>query len=133
MVHLEKENFIGKKALEQDFMNGVARQLVGVELDWTDVEALYERYGLTPAAPSQASRVAVPVYSGEKQVGRATTTSWSPILKKMIALASVETEYARLGTQLQMEITIEAIRLKTNVKVTALPFFNPARKTATPV
>jgi aminomethyltransferase len=77
--------------------------------------------------------VAVPVYSGEKQVGRATTTSWSPILKKMIALASVETEYARLGTQLQMEITIEAIRLKTNVKVTALPFFNPARKTATPV
>jgi hypothetical protein len=32
-----------------------------------------------------------------------------------------------------MEITIEAIRLKTNVKVTTLPFFNPARKTATPV
>jgi aminomethyltransferase len=66
-------------------------------------------------------------------VGKATTTSWSPILKKMIALASVETEHAKLGTQLQMEITIEAIRLKTNVSVTALPFFNPARKTATPV
>jgi hypothetical protein len=32
-----------------------------------------------------------------------------------------------------MEITIEAIRLKTNVKVASLPFFNPARKTATPV
>jgi hypothetical protein len=32
-----------------------------------------------------------------------------------------------------MEITIEAIRLKTNVKVTTLPFFNPPRKTATPV
>jgi len=133
MVHLEKENFIGKRALEQDFMNGVARQLVGVEVDWTDVEALYERYGLTPAAPSQASRVAVPLYAGEKQVGKATTTSWSPILKKMIALASVETEHAKLGTQLQMEITIEAIRLKTNVKVVPVPFFNPARKTATPV
>jgi len=53
-------------------------------------------------------------------------------LKKMIALASVEIEYSKLGTQLQMEITIEAIRLKTNVKVIALPFFNPARKTATP-
>jgi glycine cleavage system aminomethyltransferase T len=51
----------------------------------------------------------------------------------MIALASVETEHSKLGNQLQMEITIEAIRLKTNVKVTALPFFNPARKTATPV
>ena len=51
----------------------------------------------------------------------------------MIALASLETEYAKPGTPLQMEITIEAIRLKANVKVAPLPFFNPARKTATPV
>jgi aminomethyltransferase len=94
---------------------------------------LYERYGLTPAAPSQASRVSVPLYSGDKQVGKATTTSWSPILKKMIALASVETQHAKVGTQLQMEVTIEAARLKTNVKVVPMPFFNPARKTATPV
>jgi aminomethyltransferase len=133
MVHLGKENFIGKRALERDAKDGVPRQLVGVEVDWTDVEALYERYGLTPAAPSQASRVAVPLYAGDQHIGKATTTSWSPILKKMIALASVETEHSKLGTQLQMEITIEAIRLKTNVKVTALPFFNPPRKTATPV
>jgi aminomethyltransferase len=130
MVHLEKENFIGKRALEQDAKNGVSRQLVGLEVDWTEVEALYERYGLTPAAPSAASRVAVPIYSGEKQVGKATTTSWSPILKKLIALASVETDHSKPGTTLQMEITIEAIRLKTNVKVTTLPFFNPPRKTA---
>src|SRR5205823_3444576 len=82
---------------------------------------------------SQASRVPVPVYSGDKQVGKATTTSWSPVLKKMIALASVETEHAKPGTSLQIEITIEAIRLKTNVKATGLPFFNPPRKTATPV
>jgi glycine cleavage system aminomethyltransferase T len=54
-------------------------------------------------------------------------------LKKLIALASVESEYSKPGTKLQMEITIEAIRLKTNVIVTTLPFFNPARKTATPV
>jgi len=73
------------------------------------------------------------VYSGDKQVGKATTTTWSPTLKKMIALASVGTEHAQPGTPLQMEVTIEAIRLKTNVKVVNLPFFNPARKTATPV
>jgi aminomethyltransferase len=133
MVHLEKENFIGKRALEQDAKNGVPRQLVGLEVDWTDVESLYERYGLTPAAPSAASRVAVPIYSGEKQVGKATTTSWSPILKKLIALASIETEHSKPGTQLQMEITIEAIRLKANVKVSKLPFFNPPRKTVAPV
>ena len=77
--------------------------------------------------------MAVPVYSGEKQVGKATTTSWSPTLKKMIALASLETEYSKPGTALQMEVTIEAIRLKTNVEVRTLPFFNPPRKTASPV
>ena len=133
MVHLEKENFIGKRALERTVKNGVRRQLAGLQVDWTNVEALYERYGLTPAAPSQASRVAVPVYSGDQQVGKATTTTWSPTLKKMIALASIQTECSKPGTQLQMEITIEAIRLKANVQVTTLPFFNPPRKTATPV
>ena len=133
MVHLEKQNFIGKRALERHAKNGVPRQLAGLVVDWTDVEQLYERYGLTPAAPAQASRVAVPVYSGEKQVGKATTTTWSPTLKKMIALASLEKESAEPGKPLQMEITIEAMRLKANVKVTTLPFFNPPRKTATPV
>ena len=64
--------------------------------------------GLTPAAPSQASRVAVPVYCGEKQVGKATTTTWSPVLKKMIALASVDTDHSKIGARVQMEITIEA-------------------------
>ena len=133
MVHLEKENFIGKRALERDAKQGVPRQLVGLEVDWTDVERLYERYGLTPAAPAQASRVAVPVYSGEKQVGKATTTTWSPTLKKMIALASLETAHSKPGTALEMEVTIEAMRLKANAKVTTLPFFHPPRKTETPV
>jgi aminomethyltransferase len=133
MVHLNKENFIGKAALEQDQRQGVARQFVGLEIDWTEVEARYETFGLTPAAPTQASRVAVPVYCGEKQVGRATSTTWSPVLKKMIALASIETSHAKPGTRLQMEITIEAIRQKVTAKIVKMPFFNPARKTAVPV
>ncbi len=133
MVHLNKENFIGRAALEQDQKQGVARQFVGLEIDWTEVEARYETFGLTPAAPSQASRVAVPVYCGEKQVGKATSTTWSPVLKKMIALASIETSHSKLGTRLQIEITIEAIRQKVTAKIVKMPFFNPARKTAVPV
>jgi aminomethyltransferase len=133
MVHLNKENFIGKAALEQDQKQGVARQFVGLEIDWTQVEERYEKFGLTPAAPSQASRVAVPVYCGEKQVGKATSTTWSPVLKKMIALASIETSHAKLGTRLQIEITIEAIHQKVTAKIVKLPFFNPARKMAVPV
>ena len=133
MVHLNKENFIGKAALEHDHKQGVTRQFVGLEIDWTEVEARYETFGLTPAAPSQASRVAVPVYCGEKQVGKATSTTWAPVLKKMIALASIETSHAKLGTRLQIEITIEAIRQKVTAKIVKMPFFNPARKTAVPV
>jgi aminomethyltransferase len=132
MVHLEKENFVGKAVLECDHQKGAARQLVGLELDWTEVEARYDKFGLTPAAPTQASRVAVPVYRG-KQVGKATSTTWSPVLKKMIALASIESPHAQLGTKLQMEITIEAIRQKVTAKVVKLPFFSPPRKTAVPV
>ncbi len=133
MVHLNKENFIGKAALAQDEKNGVARQFVGLEIDWTEVEERYEKFGLTPAAPSQASRVAVPLYVGDKQVGKATSTTWSPVLKKMIALGSVETAHAEIGAKLQLEITIEAIHQKVTAKVVKIPFFNPPRKTAVPV
>jgi aminomethyltransferase len=133
MVHLEKENFIGKRALRDDQENGVARQLVGLEVDWVEVEEQHDKFGLTPPAPTQASRVSVPVYSGNTQVGRATTTAFSPLLKKLIALASVETSHSKPGTKLQMELTIEAQRLKTSATVVKLPFFNPPRKTAVPV
>jgi aminomethyltransferase len=133
MVHLDKENFIGKRALIRDQEQGVARQLVGLEVDWVEVEEQFDKFGLSPAAPSQASRVAVPVYANDKQVGKATTTAFSPLLKKLIALASVSTEYAAPGSKLQMELTIEAQRKKTTATVVPLPFFNPKRKTAVPV
>jgi aminomethyltransferase len=133
MVHLDKENFIGKRALARDHKDGVPRQLVGLEVDWVEVEDQFDKFGLSPAAPSQASRVAVPIYSNDKYVGKATTTAFSPLLKKLIALASVGTEYSKPGTKLQMELTIEAQRKQTTATVVPLPFFNPKRKTATPV
>jgi aminomethyltransferase len=80
-----------------------------------------------------ASRVAVPVFKEGIQVGKATTTTWSPVLKRMIALATVRREYARPGTRLQFEITVEAVRHHVRATVVKTPFFNPKRKTATPV
>ncbi|MGZ4872637.1 MAG: aminomethyltransferase family protein, partial [Candidatus Angelobacter sp.] len=73
MVHLDKENFVGKAALARQQKDGVGRQLVGLEMDWVEIEERYEKFGLTPAAPAQASRVHVPVYLGGKQVGKATS------------------------------------------------------------
>ena len=132
MVHLEKEHFIGRAALTAEHKRGPVRQLVGLEIDWSDVERLYEEVGLAPQAPNIASRVAVPVFRRGAQVGKATSTTWSPLLKKMIALASVRSAYAAPETELQMEYTVEAVRHKVGARVVPLPFFNPPRKTATP-
>jgi aminomethyltransferase len=134
LVSLDKaEPFVGRKALRDlRRRGGPSKRLVGLELDWADMERAHERFGLTPSVPAAASRQSVPVYRGERQIGKATSTTWSPTLKKMIALASVETPLAAPGTLLMMEVTVEAHRLKAGARVVPLPFFNPPRKTAVP-
>jgi len=132
MVHLDKQSFIGRAPLAEEARRGPVRQLVGLLIDWSDVEARFEEAGLPPHVPATASRAAVPLYKGVRQVGRATSTTWSPTIKKMIALASVESRYAAPGTRLQIEVTVEAVRRSAGATVVALPFFNPPRKTAVP-
>jgi aminomethyltransferase len=130
LVDLKKENFVGHDALVEEAKNdGPARLLVGLEVNWSEVEALYEKIGMAPQVPATASRVAVPVYRGGRQVGKATSTTWSPTLKRMIALASVSRESATLGATLSMELTVEATRKTVSAKIVPLPFFNPPRKT----
>ncbi len=133
LVHYEKENFIGRDALRKEKQIGPKRLLVGLEVDWNEVEALFERKGLAPQTPATASRVHVPVYKGHDQIGKATSTTWSPLLKQLIALASVSPRHAQPGTRLHIEMTVEAVRYKVAAKVRELPFFSPARKTKTPV
>ena len=133
LVDLKKENFVGREALVQEKKKGPERALVGLEINWNEVEALYDKLKMAPQVPTMASRVAVPIYRGGRQVGKATSTTWSPTLKKMIALASVSRESSSLGATLSMEMTVEAVRHTVSAKVVALPFFNPPRKTAVPV
>src|SRR5215470_5296188 len=133
LVDLKKESFVGHDALAAEAKRGgPARQLVGLEVNWTEVEALYEKIGMPPQVPATASRVAVPVYRNGRQVGKATSTTWSPTLKRMIALASVSKESAAPGSALSMELTVEAARKTVSAKIVPLPFFNPPRKTAAP-
>jgi aminomethyltransferase len=133
LVDLKKENFVGREALAREAKTGAERALVGLEINWNEVETLYDRLKMAPQVPSMASRVAVPVFRRGRQVGKATSTTWSPTLKKMIALASVSREGSTAGTMLSMEMTVEAVRHTVSAKIVALPFFNPPRKTAVPV
>jgi aminomethyltransferase len=133
VVDLKKEHFIGRQALEEENRRGAKRLLMGLDINWEDVERLYDAVGLGPQVQSTASRSPVPVYRGGLQVGKATSTTWSPTLKKMIALASLNREHAAAGLELQMELTVEAVRHKVRAATRELPFFNPPRKMATPV
>jgi aminomethyltransferase len=132
LVSLEKGRFIGQQALAREHATGSQRQIVGLEIDWSAVERIYENLGLAPAVGATASRTAVPIYRGGRQVGKATTTTWSPVLKRMIALATIDRPHFATGTVLEMEMTVEAVRHRVPATVVATPFFNPSRKTATP-
>ena len=130
LVHLDKEKFVGREALMKERSAGHAREIVGLEIDWPSVEGIYEEIGLPPTMPATASRVAVPVYKNGTQVGKATSTTWSPTLKKLIALGTVKRDYAKPGARLEMEMTVEAVRHRVAANVVKTPFFNPKRKTA---
>ena len=133
LVHIEKNRFIGQAALIAEKKQGHPREIIGLEVDWPEVEKLYEDVGLPPAVSPIASRVAVPVFKDGVQVGKATSSTWSPTLKRMIALATVRREHTTAGTSLQFEITVEARRHRVGARVVKTPFFNPKRKTATPI
>ena len=133
LVALDKGRFVGQEALRREAKEGPAREIVGLELSWNAVEAIYEKLNLAPQIPAVASRVSVPMYREGAQVGKATSTTWSPTLKKMIALATVARGYNAIGTKLEMEVTVEAVRHRVPATVVKMPFFNPPRKTATPV
>ena len=132
LVNLDKGRFIGQQSLRDEQRRGHARQVVGLEIEWTEVERIYEQLGLPPTVGATASRIAVPVYRGGRQVGKATSTTWSPVLKKMIALATIDRPHFADGTVLQIEVTVEAVRHQVSAKVVPTPFFNPRRKMATP-
>jgi aminomethyltransferase len=129
----DRPAFIGQQALLREQETGQRWDLVGLELDWAELAALYGSYGLPPHLAPSASRDPVPVYNGAgKQVGQATSHTWSPHLKKYIALAQVRQGNAAIGTQLQIEHTVEFERRRVTATVVERPFFDPARKKSTP-
>jgi len=133
LVNLDKNPFVGQQALVRESKRALRKQIIGLEVDWIEVERYYEAVGLPPAVSAIASRVAVPVFKNDKQIGKATSTTWSPVLKKMIGLATLQSEFAKPGSNVEIEITVEAVRHRVGARVARTPFYNPKHKTATPV
>jgi aminomethyltransferase len=124
-------DFVGRRALlAEHAAGGPPRRLVGLQLEWGDIERRFAERGLPPGIGAEVSREPVPVYAGARQIGRVTSTGWSPTLKQMLALASVPARFEAPGTRLQVEWSVEGYRGLVGATVVGLPFFDPPRKRA---
>ncbi len=88
LVNLEMpKNFIGRKFLEKQCKEGIQKKLVGIEMKGraiarTGYEMLYKN----------------------KPIGKITSGTWSPTLKKGIALAYLPQEFTKIGTPINVKI-----------------------------
>jgi aminomethyltransferase len=129
MVDLKRGNFIGRDAIAAETARGSHWHLVGLEVSWEELEALYASFNLPPSLPVTARRDALPIYTDDgRQIGQATSHTWSPILKKYLAIGSVRPGFETKGTKLQIEHTVEYERRKVTATVAPTPFFDPERK-----
>lgn len=129
-VSKDKTHYVGKRALDAERARPAEWKFVGIDIEWESLERLWAEVGLPPRLPTQAWRASVPLFKGGKQIGYATSGTWSPILKKYIALAHVRAPHFQDGTTVEMEMTVEHHHKRAAAKVTKLPFFDPPRKRA---
>ena len=96
------KDFIGAEALRAVAARGLARKLVGLELEGKRI-----------------ARQGMPVQVNGKVVGEVTSGTLSPTLQKSIAMAFVDANYASEGTPLQADLK----GTLNPAKVVKLPFY----------
>ncbi len=122
-------DFVGRRALEAEQRSGgPARRLVGLDLEWAGIEGLFAKHGLAPGVSPMVDRSQVPVFKEGRQVGRATSITWGPTIKKMVGFGSVDKALEAPGTRLSVEWSVEGERGKVAASVVPMPFLDLARK-----
>ncbi|NDD27468.1 MAG: aminomethyl transferase family protein [Proteobacteria bacterium] len=134
VVNLKKAEFVGREALAREKERGSRWATVGLDIDWDEMEAFYDAVGLPPSLPTAAWRESVPLYDrlSGRQVGYGTSGCWSPLLKRNLAIATVESAYSTVGTEMKIEMLIEHSRKLVTARVVDRPFFDPPRKRTVP-
>jgi aminomethyltransferase len=131
LVDFGKPAFVGRHALQlEQRRGGPDRRLVGLELDWGGIEAMYARHDLPPGVSATIQREPVPVYKEGARVGRATSVGWGPTIKKMVGFGSVPPKLASAGSRVSVEWSVEGERGKVGATVVDLPFLDLPRKRA---
>jgi len=128
-VRLQGDDFIGKRALLEAKNNKNHRKYVGLDISWISLEEKFGAVDLPPQVAGRASRNPLPIYRNQKHVGQATSIVFSPILKRYIALATVEASI-QIGDDVDIEISVEYKRQVAQAKIVKPTFFTPKRKKA---
>ena len=103
-VKMNKEEFIGKKALEEKGEPKICR--VGLRI--IDKGVLREHQD---------------VYVGDEKIGHTSSGTFSPLLKTSIAMALIDKKYADIGTI--VEVDVRGRRLKA--EIVEMPFYSRNR------
>ena len=129
LVDLDKPAFIGKRALMNEVAaGGPANRLVGLELDLNVFEDAYLDLGYAIEHPLRAWRHVTPLTRKGETIGRATSGTFSPLLKRSIALGFLPTKHAEVGSTVSIEWQIEETRQQIPATVVPLPFLDLPRK-----
>jgi aminomethyltransferase len=129
LVDLDKPAFIGKRALMDEVAaGGPANRLVGLELDLNVFEDAYLDLGYPIEHPLRAWRHVTPLTRKGETIGRATSGTFSPLLKRSIALGFLPTKHAEVGSTVSIEWQIEETRQQIPATVVPLPFLDLPRK-----
>lgn len=103
-VKMAKEDFIGKKGLEEKGEPKICR--VGLEI--VDKGVLREHQD---------------VYLNDEKIGHTTSGTFSPLLKTSIAMALIDKKHAELGNV--VEVDVRGRRLKA--KIVEMPFYKRSK------
>jgi glycine cleavage system T protein (aminomethyltransferase) len=124
--------FIGRKALEREISDKTSRWAMrGLLVDWQDYDRIYNEAGLIPPKDHTPVIEDWMVYDDDYQrVGYATSFMYSPMLQRHIAIARVRPDFAKLGTKVNIETTVNHKYEQVAAHVARLPLYNPERKTA---
>ena len=130
----DDREFIGRKAIESEIKNHTSRwKTVGLEIDWQSYQDAFVRSGIAPPMHEIYLEQTMSIYQVSDRpyeyLGYASSFLFSSLLKKPIAIAKLPLEFAKPGTEVEIEISV--IRKPVNVlaRIAKLPFFNPDRKT----
>lgn len=122
LVDFKKPNFNGRRALAEEQRTGSTWRLVKLDIEGNK--------------PAHHSYIYTKVRGRLKQAGFVTSATWSPVCKQNIAIGTVRMPYGETGTDMWVEIYYQRemhwSRVMAKATVVDKPFWDPARRRATP-